>query len=98
MALDFLTDKEVLEEIVEKLVSKRKKLKLTQKEVAQRAGISFRTVQALEAGGNCTVLNLIAIIRSLGELSALSALMDSSLKASRSLSPKEVHEKNRRKK
>lgn len=98
MTLGFQTDKEILEKIVQRLSSKRKHLKLSQKELAARAGISFRTVQTLETGGNCTSLNLIAIIRSLGELPALSSLIDSRIEEKREFSPKEIHERNKGKK
>lgn len=95
MSLTFQTDKEILEKITHKLIQKRKSLNLTQKELAERAGISFRTVQSLEAGGNCTSLNLIAIIRSLGELPSLSKLMSSEAEEVVKLSPKEIHERAR---
>lgn len=98
MTLGFQTDKEILEKIVQRLSLKRKHLGLSQKELAARAGISFRTVQTLEAGGNCTSINLIAVIRSLGELASLSSLMDSRVETKKDFSPREIHERNKGKK
>lgn len=93
MALNFQTDQEILAKIVERLRTKRKLLKLTQKELAAKAGVSFRTIQTLENGGNCTMLNFIAIIRSLGEMNLLSPMMKEDTNEA---SPKEIFEANRK--
>jgi transcriptional regulator with XRE-family HTH domain len=82
----FHSDQEILRQIVSKLIVKRKYLKLTQKKLAENAGLSFRTIQKLEAGGNVTMLNFIAILRALGEL----ALWDN-LTSEEVPSPKSIH-------
>lgn len=86
MIFIFQSDQEILKQIVSKLINKRKQLKLTQKKLAEKAGISFRTIQKIEAGGNSTMLNFIAVLRALGELK----LLDSFL-AEEILSPKAIH-------
>lgn len=48
---------------------------LTQAELAARAGIGTRTVRYLEAGRQTTVETLIRILRALGKLDALDALL-----------------------
>ena len=95
MSLSFQTDKEVLEQIVQRLTLKRKKLGMSQKELAARAGISFRTIQSIEAGGNCTILSLLAVIRSLGESLSLAGLLGIGSEDESYLSPREIHEKNK---
>ena len=82
----FKTDQEILERIVNKLIVKRKRLKLTQKKLAEKAGVSFRTIQKLEAGGNSTMLNFIAILRALGELGLLDSFLEEDI-----ISPKSIH-------
>lgn len=84
----FETDQEILNKLVKKLTIKRKALKLTQKMLAEKAGVSFRTIQNLEKGENTTLLNFIAVLRALGELSSLSPLL-----ADEVLSPKSIHER-----
>lgn len=86
MILTFDTDEEILKKLITKLTTKRKQLKLSQKELAQKAGISFRTIQTIEAGNNLNLLSLIAILRALGELRLLDAFLQEE-----HLSPKSIH-------
>jgi transcriptional regulator with XRE-family HTH domain len=84
----FLTDQEILEKIIFKVKSKRKMLGLSQKDLALKAGLSFRTVQVAEAGGSPNLKSLIAMLRALGELYLLDSLMKEE-----TLSPKERFKK-----
>lgn len=86
MILLFQTNQEILKQIVSRLIAKRKSLKLTQKKLAGKAGVSFRTIQKLEAGGNSTMLNFIAILRALGELELLNSFL-----TMETPSPKSIH-------
>jgi|GEM_PF-7036429 len=93
MTLCFKTDEEILEEISNSLLAKRKALGLSQRELAAKAGVSFRTVQTLERGGNPTIMNFIAIVRALGELRPLRELAGEGKTARKSLSPKQMYKK-----
>lgn len=93
VSLSFRTDEEILSKISKKMLEKRKALKLSQVELAARAGVSFRTIQTLERGGNPTMINFISIARALGELQSLESLMVEAKRESKSLSPKEIHKK-----
>jgi transcriptional regulator with XRE-family HTH domain len=86
MLFTFHTDQEILKQIISKLIIKRKRVKLTQKKLAEKAGLSFRTIQKLEAGGNVTMLNFVAILRALGELELLNTFL-----AEETPSPKSIH-------
>ena len=65
------TDREVLEEIGERLRSLREARSLTQTEAAQRAGIARRTLYAAEHGDNPTLQTLIRLLRAYSRLDAL---------------------------
>ncbi len=86
MNITFDTNEEILKKLITKLTNKRKQLKLSQKELAQKAGISFRTVQTIEAGNNLSLLSLIAILRALGELRLLNSFLQEE-----PVSPKSIH-------
>jgi transcriptional regulator with XRE-family HTH domain len=91
MEIIFKTDREILQQIVQKLKVRRKQLKFNQKELAVKAGVSFRTVQKLEGDGNVTMLNFMAIVRALGAI----GLWDSFIKEE-APSPREIHLKKKR--
>jgi transcriptional regulator with XRE-family HTH domain len=81
-----LTDQEIIRKIIEKIIHKRKNLKCSQKELAQKSGLSFRTIQTMEAGVAPNLKSLIAILRALGELHRLDTFLEEE-----SISPKKIH-------
>lgn len=84
----FLTDKEILEKIVDKLILKRKSLGLSQKDLAEKAGLSYRTIQTMESGTSPNLTSFIAILRALGELNQLDSFLNKEI-----ISPKLIHQK-----
>ncbi len=60
----------------ENVSSWRKLRRLTIEEVADRAGVSARTVMRLEAGGGTTLENLMRVARALGTLDLLVGALD----------------------
>lgn len=65
-----------LRKMGEDLAAWRKLRRLTVEEVADRAGISARTVLRLEAGGGTTLENTLRIARALGVLDLLVGAVD----------------------
>ena len=65
-----------MREIGASVSSWRKLRRLTQAEVADRAGVAVTTVLRLEKGDGSTVENLLKIARSLGVLDQLVASLD----------------------
>lgn len=55
---------------------------LTQRGLAERAGIAEPTVKRLEAGGNATILTLIAVLRELGLLGNLEGVIPEGIEPS----------------
>ena len=70
-----LTDAAVLAELGSRLARIRLERNLTQREVADNAGVALPTVQRLEAGESATLVSVIRILRALDLLGALDALV-----------------------
>jgi transcriptional regulator with XRE-family HTH domain len=75
MKTDAMSDTAVLGEIGWRLQVYRLNLNLSQADVAERAGVSRRTLQKLESGQSCTLTLLIRILRALSRLDALDAFL-----------------------
>ena len=70
-----LTDATLLSEIGQRLTRRRLDLQLSQAQLAQRAGLSKRTVERIEAGKSTQVVSLLRILRELGLLDSLDQLL-----------------------
>lgn len=70
-----LSDEAVLQELGARLSHRRKLVQLTQAELAREAGVSRSTVERLEAGHSVQFTNLIRVLRQLGLLANLEALL-----------------------
>lgn len=69
------TDDAVLLELGQRLASLRLSRSITQEQLAERAGVSKRTVQRLEDGTPAQLTNLIRCLRALDRLDALEVLL-----------------------
>jgi len=70
-----LPDREILDEIGRRLGSLRKSCGLTQADAAERADLGRNTLSRAERGDNPTLLTVIRLLRTYGELSALESLV-----------------------
>ena len=68
-----LTDGAVLQELGERLKEKRFEKKLSQADLAEKAGVGKRTVERIESGESIQMSNLIRILRALDLLVRLDA-------------------------
>lgn len=75
MNFEAMSEKAVLTELGQRLQTQRLNANLSQAEVAQKAGISRRALQNLESGRVCTLSLLIRVLRTLGKLHQLEALL-----------------------
>jgi transcriptional regulator with XRE-family HTH domain len=75
--MDFqaMTDRAVLEEIGHRVQLRRLNLNLSQLETAHKAGLSRRALQNLENRGVCTLASLLRVLRALGDLPQLDAVL-----------------------
>lgn len=73
--IDNISDDRILETLGEQFRRTRIAQGLTQAAVAERAGVSKRTLERIENGGSTQVSSWIRVLRVLGHLSALLALM-----------------------
>jgi len=75
MNFEAMSEKAVLEELGRRLQAQRLNANLAQAEVARKAGVSRRALQNLESKGVCTLSLLIRVMRALGKLGQLEALL-----------------------
>lgn len=75
MTFDFMTLPELARELGDRLRSCRLQRRLEQTELAERAGISDRTVRSLEKGAGSSVESLLRVMKALGILEGLNALV-----------------------
>lgn len=72
---DHLTDDALLAELGGRLARTRLELDLTQQQLADRSGVSRRTVVQAESGRSVNSVGLVRILRALGLASNLEALV-----------------------
>ena len=75
MNFEAMSEQAVLEELGRRLQDQRLNANLAQAEVARKAGVSRRALQNLESGRVCTLPLLIRVMRVLGKLQPLEALL-----------------------
>jgi len=72
---ELLTDEAILAELGGRIMQRRLELQLTQAVLAERAGVSKRTVQRIEAGATAQMSTLVRIFRPMELLDRLDALV-----------------------
>jgi transcriptional regulator with XRE-family HTH domain len=75
VVFDFMTIPELAKELGDRLRNCRLRRRLEQTELAERAGISDRTVRALEKGTGSSVESLLRVMKALGILEGLDAMV-----------------------
>jgi len=70
-----LTDEAILGELGGRLAQRRLELQLSQETLAEQAGVSKRTVERVEAGATTQMSSMIRVMRGLGLLERLEALV-----------------------
>ncbi len=72
---DSAHDREILTALGERLRAARLRRNLTQRQLAERAGVGRMTVQRIEEGESGSLTSLVRILRALGELGELERLL-----------------------
>jgi transcriptional regulator with XRE-family HTH domain len=70
-----LSETEILIELGRRLKRTRLSQNVTQQELAERAGVSPRTVSAVESGDDIRLSTLVRLLRALGRLGGIEALL-----------------------
>ncbi|MEA3228758.1 MAG: helix-turn-helix transcriptional regulator [Campylobacterota bacterium] len=71
-----LTDDEILKHLAEQAKALRKQKKMTQKEFANKAGISYGTYIKFESKGIISLKGFLTVLRYLGRLKNISLLLE----------------------
>jgi len=74
VTLQLSTSAEILQELGVRLREQRLAQSLTQRELAQMAGLSLGAVRKLESNGQCSLETLVRVAQALGLLGALDDL------------------------
>lgn len=77
VSMKSLSDQELLVELGQRIKRIRLQQNLTQAQIAERSGLSIRTVSAAEAGDDVRLSTLIKLLRVLGRLGGLDAWLPS---------------------
>ncbi|MCD8120579.1 MAG: helix-turn-helix domain-containing protein [Lachnospiraceae bacterium] len=72
---DYNSNQMILEELGQRIRDNRIAANYSQMELAERAGLSVRTLASLEKGHGGTLENLLNVLRALGSLSNLELLL-----------------------
>jgi transcriptional regulator with XRE-family HTH domain len=75
-----MTDQAVVAELGRRIAAHRVAIRLNQAELAERAGVGRSTVQRIESGDSIQLLSLVKILRALGRMEGLDALLPPALR------------------
>ena len=73
------TEQKVTNTLVERFKQRRKEFGLTQKELAQRSGVSYGSIRRFESNGEISINSLIKISSSIGCLEDFNALFSNKI-------------------
>lgn len=74
-----LTEQNVLKGIVERVKLRRKELKLTQKGLAKKSGVSYASIRRFESTGEISFVSLLKIANVLNAFSDFNLLFDNEI-------------------
>ena len=66
--VDYLTEEKVIENLVNRVIARRKELKISQKDLAFKSGVSYESIRRFETTGEISLKSLIQIAKVLNSL------------------------------
>ena len=66
--VDYLTEEKVIENLVNRVIARRKELKISQKDLAFKSGVSYGSIRRFETTGEISLKSLIQIAKVLNSL------------------------------
>ena len=66
--VDYLTEEKVIENLVNRVRARRKELKISQKDLAFKSGVSYGSIRRFETTGEISLKSLIQIAKVLNSL------------------------------
>ena len=71
-----LTEQAVAKNLTERFIKRRKELKVSQKELAVRSGVSYASIRRFEGTGEISLSSLISLANSIGLMSDFNQLFN----------------------
>lgn len=66
--VDYLTEEKVIENLVNRVIARRKELKISQKDLAFKSGVSYESIRRFETTSEISLKSLIQIVKVLNLL------------------------------
>lgn len=66
--VDYLTEEKAIENLVNRVIARRKELKISQKDLAVKSGVSYGSIRRFETTGEISLKSLIQIAKVLNSL------------------------------
>ena len=66
--VDYLTEEKVIENLVNRVIARRKELKISQKDLAFKSGVSYESIRRFETTSEISLKSLIQIAKVLNSL------------------------------
>lgn len=74
-----LTEQTVTKNLTERFTKRRKELKITQRELAEKSGVSYASIRRFESTGEISLSSLVSLANAIGLLADFNLLFSSSL-------------------
>lgn len=74
-----LTEQTVTKNLTERFIKRRKELKITQRELAEKSGVSYASIRRFESTGEISLSSLVSLANAIGLLADFNLLFSSSL-------------------
>ena len=66
--VDYLTEEKVIKNLVNRVIARRKELKISQKDLAFKSGVSYESIRRFETTSEISLKSLIQIVKVLNSL------------------------------
>ena len=66
--VDYLTEEKVIKNLVNRVIARRKELKISQKDLAFKSGVSYESIRRFETTSEISLKSLIQIVKVLNLL------------------------------
>ena len=77
--VEVLTEQTAVKNLTNRFVKRRKELKITQRELAERSGVSYASIRRFESTGEISLSSLVSLANAIGLLADFNKLFATTL-------------------